>query len=377
MAFKAGERVGDYDVIGPLGSGGLGEVYEVRHAISRRAEAMKILLPDQRAGAEMDERFHREIQMLGALNHRNIAALHNAFRHDGQLVMIMELVPGETLRSRAVRSAMPVPRVLQYAEQILSALEYAHSQGVVHRDIKPSNIMITASDETKLLDFGIALSERSPGLTSPGFIVGSVSYMSPEQLAGDKATARSDIYSVGVMLYEILTGRLPISGTSSFEIMRAHLHNQPVDPIELNPLLPVALSKAILKSLEKNPMDRFASAQEFLAALSEVPKTGMEVVFSVATTQFFAPGNATPVSGSHAPVAAGQGSGSRPPASGSHSFPLDDITRKLAVYIGPIASIVVRKLAADCAGLDQLYEKAATQIPKEADRRRFLESRRG
>ena len=368
MAFETGQRVGDYEVVRVLGTGGLGQVYEVQHAISQRAEAMKVLLPDQRAAAEMGERFRREIQMLGALSHPNIASLHNAFYHDGQLIMVMELVSGETLRAKSTRTLLSVPDVLQYARQILSALEYAHNRRVVHRDIKPTNIMITAEDEIKLLDFGIAITDRSSDLTAPGFIVGSITYMSPEQISGDKATVRSDLYAVGVTLYEVFTGQLPVGGGSNFEIMRAHLIDKPAAPNGLNPRLPAALSNAILKALEKKPEDRFASAQEFLAALSAVPVVGMDDVYSVATTQVRVPGS----SGQRAQ----QPSGSQPANSTPQSFPVGDITKKLAVYIGPIASVLIRKLAANCSDLDQLYKEAAAHIPSEADRQRFLQSKR-
>jgi serine/threonine-protein kinase len=193
-------------------------------------------------------------------------------------------------------------------------------------------------------------------------MVGSVNYMAPEQISGDKATTRSDIYSVGVTLYEILTGKLPVSGTNNFEIMRSHLNDRATPPVELNPQLPLALSNAILKSLEKNPEERFASAHDFLAALNAVSVTAMGEALSVATTAFH-------VSGSSA---------QRQQKSGSQAaqFPLDDVSKKLAVYIGPIASIVVRKLAAKCSDLDQLYKEAATQIASEADRQKFLQSKR-
>jgi len=368
MAFEAGQRVGDYEVVRELGTGGLGKVYEVRHAISQRAEAMKILLPDQRATAEMGERFRREIQMLGALSHPHIASLHNAFYHDGQLIMVMELVSGETLRSKSTSMLLSVPHVLKYSRQILSALDYAHTHGVVHRDMKPSNIMITSEDEIKLLDFGIAITDRASDLTAPGFIVGSITYMSPEQIAGDKATARSDIYAVGVTLYEILTGRLPVSGASNFEIMRAHLTERPPAPDSLNPRLPGPLSNALLKALEKKPEDRFATSREFLTALSAIPAAGMDDVYSLATTQL------------RVPVSSGQQIQQASPSQSSKSvpqnFPLGDITKKLAVYIGPIAHVLVRKLAANCSDIDQLYKEAATHIPSEADRQRFLQSKR-
>lgn len=367
MPFEAGQRVGDYEVVRVLGTGGLGEVYEVRHAISQRAEAMKILLPDQRTGAEIGERFRREIQMLGALSHPHIASLHNAFHHDGQLIMVMELVSGETLRSKSVRTLLSVPQVLRYARQILSALDYAHYRGVVHRDIKPSNIMITTEDDVKLLDFGIAISDRSADLTAPGFMVGSISYMSPEQISGDKATVRSDIYAVGVTLYEVFTGKLPVGGTSNFAIMRAHLTEHPLAPTELNPQLPAALSSAILKALEKKPEDRFATAQEFLAALNAVSITGVEDVYSMPTSMLPAPGS----SGERLPQRIGQ-----PAKSAAQGFPIGDITKKLAVYIGPIASVLVPKLAAQCADINQLYREAAALIPSETDRQRFLLSRK-
>ena len=368
MAFEAGQRVGDYEVVRVLGTGGLGEVYEVRHVIAQRAEAMKVLLPDQRSGVEIGERFRREIQMLGALSHPFIASLHNAFYHDGQLIMIMELVSGETLRSKGLSTLLSVPQVLRYARQILSALEYAHQRGVVHRDIKPSNIMITTEDEVKLLDFGIAISDRSAELTAPGFVVGSISYMSPEQISGDKATARSDIYAVGVTLYEVLTGKLPVGGTSNFAIMRSHLTEQPVAPAQLNVRLPAALSSAILKALEKRPEDRFASAQEFLTALDATSGAGIEDVYSMPTSML-------PVSGSSAERAQRK-SGSELAKSAPQSFPLGDITKKLAIYIGPIASVLVRKLAANCTDIDQLYKEAAAHISSERDRQRFLQSKR-
>ena len=369
MAFELGQKIGDYEIIRALGTGGLGQVYEVRHAISQRSEAMKILLPGQIATAELGERFRREIQLLGGLSHPHIAALHNAFYFEGQLIMIMEMVSGETLRARSARMRMPVPEVLQYARQILSALDYAHSRSVVHRDIKPSNIMITEENQAKLVDFGIAISDRSAELTAPGYMVGSVNYMSPEQIAGDKATTQSDIYSVGVTLYEILTGWLPVTGNSNLEIMRSHLNDRPAPPIELNSRLPLTLSNTLLKALEKAPGDRFATAREFLSALDSIPSTGINEVFSIETTALPVP------SGSSRPKSPSQVTQQKS-ASQIAQFPVDDVSKKLAVYIGPIASVVIRKLAAKCTDLDQLYKEAATHIASEADREKFLQSKR-
>lgn len=376
MAFEIGQRVGDYEVVSTLGAGGLGQVYEVRHTISQRSEAMKVLLPGQIATPELSERFRREIQLLGALNHPHIAALHNAFYADGQLIMIMELVSGETLRARSARERMPIPEVLGYAKQILSALEYSHSRGVVHRDIKPSNIMITADNEIKLVDFGIAIGEHTAELTAPGFMLGSVNYMSPEQIAGDKATVRSDIYSVGVTLYEILTGWLPVKGSTNLEIMRSHLNDRPTAPIHLNQSLPLELSNILLKALEKSPEDRFPSALSFLTALDLVPAAAIRGVFSVETTALHIP-SGVPIAAAPEPQRANANpSQEQKSASQLAPFPLDDISRKLAVYIGPIASVVVRKLAPKCTDLNQLYQEAATHISSEKDRQKFLQSKR-
>jgi serine/threonine-protein kinase len=408
MAFETGQRVGDYEILRTLGKGGLGQVYEACHVISRRCEALKILLPEERPGAEMGERFLREIQLLGALNHPNIASLHTAFYHNSQLVMVMELVNGRTLREMSAKTRIPVPQVLQYTRQVLAALDYAHSHGVVHRDVKPTNIMITQDGQTKLLDFGIAISDRSAELTAPGFMVGSINYMSPEQIAGDKATTKSDIYSVGVMLYEILTGKLPAQGENNFEIMRAHMNERPIPPSEIDPRLPQSLSAAVLRALEKGPSDRFASAHEFLVELEAVPQVAIDDLLSSPTRTMHVPSSeslhsqpgqpntprspqtpsrSTPsVSSQWSPSQSNpsqsnpsmsnrQGSTQQGSTQQAASFPLDDITKKLAVYIGPIASVVVRKLAPKCGSLDDLYKEASTHISSATDRERFLHSR--
>ena len=380
MAFETGQRVGDYEIVGTLGQGGLGQVYEARHSISQRSEALKVLLPGDLAASEMGERFRREIQLLGALTHPHIAGLHNAFYHEGQLVMVMELVSGETLRAKSMRTRIPVPQVLQYTRQILSALDYAHQRGVVHRDIKPTNIMLTGDDQVKLVDFGIAISDRSADLTQPGFMVGSINYMSPEQIAGDKATTRSDIYSVGVMLYEILTGKLPARGENNFEVMRSHLNERPIPPSEIDPRLPESLSDTILKSLEKIPADRFSTAGEFLSALEAISQGSIDDLLSSPTRTMQVPssrGSQPSINSSNA-VSSAPGQQTPTPQRSSQfiaPYPIDDVSKKLAIYIGPIASVVVRKLAAKCANLDELYKEAATQIPAEADRQRFLKSK--
>jgi eukaryotic-like serine/threonine-protein kinase len=381
MAFEPGQKIGDYTVVGKLGVGGLGAVYEVEHLISRRREAMKILLPDQSAAQEMVERFHREVQTLATLNHVNIAQLHTAFYHDNQLAMVMELIPGETLRERQLRGPIALPHALGFIAQVLEALHYAHRLGVVHRDIKPSNIMITESGVVKLLDFGIALTGQGTGLTRAGYLMGSLNYMSPEQVNGGKATARSDIYSVGVTLYELVTGKLPITGETTYQIMLNHVNQVPTPPHEIAPHLPLELSAAAMQALEKDPAKRFNSAEEFLQAIrhhAAARERATALTVPMATPVAAAQEAATVVTGqksaSQAPVAA---TVEHKPSSGSgfESLPLEQVSRKLAVYIGPVAKIVIKKLAAKHSDIDAIYREAAKQIPNEADRTAFLRSK--
>jgi serine/threonine-protein kinase len=374
MAFETGQRIGDYEIVAKLGAGGLGVVYEVRHLISQRREAMKILSPDQSGTPEMVERFRREVQTLATLSHVNIAALHTAFYHEDKLAMVMELIRGETLRNRRARVAITLPQVLDYTGQILQALIYAHSLGVVHRDIKPSNIMITGDGVIKLLDFGIAVTAQASELTQTGYLLGSLSYMSPEQVSGGKATARSDIYSVGVTLYELLTGSLPIVGTNNYEIMMGHMNQVPTSPQVAAPQVPIAISDAVMRALEKEPDRRFSTAEEFLHALQQAPVVREQ---DEAFTQPLpkpaasAPRNS---SGSLHP----SGSLLQKPPSGSsiQSLPLEEVSRKLAVYIGPVAKFVVKKLAAQTEDLDTIYREAAKQIGSDTDRAAFLKSKR-
>jgi serine/threonine protein kinase len=374
MAIEPGQKIGDYEVIARLGAGGLGVVYEVRHLISQRREALKVLHPEQSSTPEMVERFRREVQTLAALNHPNIAALHTAFYYENQLAMVMEFVEGETLRDLRLRTAVTLPQGLDYVAQILRALVYAHARGVVHRDIKPSNIMIAEGGVVKLLDFGIAITERSSDLTQSGYLLGSLNYMSPEQIGGSKATARSDLYSVGVTLYELLTGRLPVTGNSAYEIMLGHVQQIPPEPHRIAPQIPIALSDAVMLALAKDPAQRFASAEDFLRAVEAASaQTHPEPLTTMPLPR-------PPLAGQR-PVTASQPSTGtlrqRPvSSSGFQSLPLEEVSRKLAAYIGPVAKIVVKKLAAQSDDLDFIYREAAKQISSDADRAAFLRSKR-
>jgi eukaryotic-like serine/threonine-protein kinase len=270
VAFEIGQQVGDYEIVSMLGVGGMGRVYRVRNVISDRTEAMKVLLPDLVAEPDLAVRFISEIRMLASFDHPNIAQLHTAFQVDNQLVMMMEFVEGSTLEQIAKQSPIPQSDVINYMQQVLAALSYAHGRGVVHRDIKPANIMVTSQGVVKLMDFGIAKSRTEQDLTRPGTTMGSLYYMSPEQVRGGTVDARSDIYSVGVMMYELLAGRRPFVADSAYEILNQQCNVVPLSPLEVNAQLPPPLSDIIVAAMAKDPANRFQNAQALSNALRQV-----------------------------------------------------------------------------------------------------------
>jgi eukaryotic-like serine/threonine-protein kinase len=263
-------RKSDYEILGVLGAGGMGKVYKVRNIFSDRIEAMKVLLPNLADQKELADRFLREIKVLASLSHPNIAALRTALMIENQLVMIMEYVQGTTLAARLEQGAVPWGDAVKYIDQVLAALSYAHKQNVIHRDIKPANMMLTPGGAIKLMDFGIARSGNDVGLTVIGTTVGSLAYMSPEQVRCAPIDARSDVYSLGVSLYEMVTGQIPFLGDSNFSIMQAQLQQTPRPPIEVKPDLPEPLNEIILTAMAKEPARRFQSADAFRNALNGV-----------------------------------------------------------------------------------------------------------
>ena len=270
MPEEAGKRIGDYQILNELGSGGMGRVYRVRNLLTDRIEAMKILLPNLAGREDIAARFLREIKLMANLNHPNIAALRTAFTADNQLVMIMEFVEGTDLSERLEHGPIPPPDAVNYIQQVLSALSYAHQQHIIHRDIKPSNMMLTPQGVVKLMDFGIARAGEERSITMTGTTLGSLGYMSPEQVKGEATDARSDLYSVGVSLYEMVTGQRPFQASSDYSIMAAHVKEVPKPPVELHPGLPAAMNEIIIMSIAKDPAQRFQTADAFRNALSSV-----------------------------------------------------------------------------------------------------------
>jgi eukaryotic-like serine/threonine-protein kinase len=291
---------GDYQILGVLGAGGMGKVYKVRNVLSDRVEAMKILLPDLSDQKDLVDRFLVEIKVLAALHHPNIAELRTALTIDNQLVMIMEFVDGTSLAKRVEQGAIPFRDAVAFIDQALAALAYAHKQGVIHRDIKPGNMMVTPVGVVKLMDFGIARSGTQSGLTMTGTTLGSVSYMSPEQVKCEPIDARSDLYSVGVSLYEMVAGQKPFVDENNFAVMKAHIEQAPRPPAELRPEIPPALNQLILMAMAKDPAQRFQSADAFRGALRSVmpelgPITAVPQVAAAAAAPSVAASPAAPV----------------------------------------------------------------------------------
>ena len=265
--MNIGERIGDYEIVQVLGAGGMGQVYKVRNVLSDRVEAMKVLLPNLEGDPGLADRFLNEIKVQATLDHPNIAKLHTAMKVNNQLVMVMEFVDGTSLSTILLRGPLPPSAAAAYAAQVLDALAYAHARGVIHRDIKPANLMLAADGHIKLMDFGIARVQADKRLTQTGSTVGSLFYMSPEQIKGSDPDGRSDLYSLGITMYEMVTGRRPFGGDSDFQIMSAHLGQAPMAPIEVIPGIPSGLSDIILMAIEKDPGARFQTAEAFRAAL--------------------------------------------------------------------------------------------------------------
>ena len=278
-----------------LGVGGMGQVYQVRNVISNRIEAMKVVLPNLVADElGLAARFISEIRTLASFDHPNIAQLHTAFQVDNQLVMMMEFVEGVTLEQRAKQGPIPQSDIVNYMQQVLSALSYAHGRGVVHRDIKPANIMVSSQGVVKLMDFGIAKSNLEKELTLPGTTIGSMYYMSPEQARGGTVDARSDIYSVGIVMYELFAGRRPFEADSAYGILNQQCDIAPQPPVEVNQQLPKALSDLILSCLAKDPANRFQNAQAVSNALRHVaaPQDSTAKIEEVPFTPVVIPGAA-------------------------------------------------------------------------------------
>ncbi len=280
-----GAQLGPYRIISLLGAGGMGEVYLATDTRLERRVAVKLLTSELGDDARAARRFRREQLAVSALNHPHICTLHDVGVHEGQPFLVMELVEGRPLKQRLLEGAMPADEVIRLGIQLADALEAAHAKGIVHRDIKPANIFVTPRVEAKVLDFGLAKLLSEPALapsgaapqgepasteatiSMPGWTPGTIAYMSPEQARGEPVDARTDLFSLGVTLYEIATGQRPFRGESPAEVLDALLSREPVRPRKFNPAVPAALERIIIKAIAKDPAARYQSAGEFRAGL--------------------------------------------------------------------------------------------------------------
>jgi serine/threonine-protein kinase len=280
--LPAGARLGPYEIESFIGAGGMGVVYKARDTRLDRTVAIKVLAPAGASTVERLARFEREARTIAGLNHPHICTLHDVGTHDGSMFLVMEYIAGETLAARLRRGPLPLPQALNVAAQVADAMAAAHRQGVSHRDLKPGNVMLTrrsgagsGSIDAKLLDFGLAklrpsepavtpagtsaMATREPD-TGTGRIVGTVPYMAPEQLQGKEADARSDIFSFGATLHEMLTGSRAFDGDSHASVIAAILRSDPPSPSSLQPLTPPAVDRVVRKCLSKDPDERWQSA---------------------------------------------------------------------------------------------------------------------
>jgi eukaryotic-like serine/threonine-protein kinase len=266
-----GETIEHYRVLEVVGRGGMGVVYKALDVNLERTVAVKVLSAELREDPDFIERFRNEARIQAALNHPNVATLFDFFLWNGSPVTVMEFIQGETLQSTIERRG-PIPGhlALPIFVQALRGVSAGHRRGIVHRDLKPANLMITDEGVVKVMDFGIAKLQSSSGLTQASTRVGSSSYMAPEQILGRPVDARTDIYALGVTLYELLCGRPPFQAKALFEIEEAHVRELPAPPTTFYPHIPPAAVDAVMRALAKDPGSRFATVDEFMQALPDL-----------------------------------------------------------------------------------------------------------
>ncbi|HKF43363.1 MAG TPA: serine/threonine-protein kinase [Thermoanaerobaculia bacterium] len=308
MPLSAGTRLGPYEILAALGAGGMGEVYRARDPRLGRDVAIKVLPEDMARDEERLTRFEREARALAALNHPGVVTIYSIERAGETWYLAMELVEGESLGKAMLSGGFPLSRFLDVAVPLAEALSAAHERGIVHRDLKPANVMVTREGRVKVLDFGLAKLEAAASggradeiptaslveLTSEGQVFGTVAYMSPEQARGAKLDARSDIFSLGIVLYQMLTGERPFRGDSAVELLTSILRDSPAAVTELRPDVPPHLGRIVRRCLEKNPSDRYQTSRDVYNELKDlrtettlpVPKAVPEAVVAIAVLPF-------------------------------------------------------------------------------------------
>ncbi|HTY41703.1 MAG TPA: serine/threonine-protein kinase, partial [Thermoanaerobaculia bacterium] len=294
MTLSAGTRLGPYEIVAPIGAGGMGEVYRARDTRLARDVAVKVLPAALSASAELRQRLDREAKTISQLSHAHICTLYDVGHQDGTDYLVMEYLEGETLADRLGKGAIPTDQALRIGIEILGALDAAHRQGIVHRDLKPGNVMLTKSG-VKLLDFGLAklaatppetavsqatslptALQQSQPLTTRGTILGTFQYMAPEQLEGRDADGRSDIFAFGCVLYEMLTGRKAFTGASQASLIGSIMNSDPAPISSIQPMIPASLDRIVKGCLAKEPEHRWSTAHDVMLQLQWIAEGGSQ-----------------------------------------------------------------------------------------------------
>ena len=266
-----GKLVADYNIIEKIGQGGMGEVYKAVHTKLDQTVAVKVLSSEYSLNPSMRKRFINEARIQAKFSHPNMVNIFNLIEQDNNVFIVMEYIKGGTLEGHLMqKGVLSQDESLKISLQVLSALQFMHSKGVVHRDIKPSNIMFTDTGVVKVTDFGIAKVMNEATKHTKTGMLGSVAYVSPEQILGEKTSITTDIYSFGITLYKMVTGRAPFRGNSEFVVMQGHLKEKPISPIKFNNNISKSLNKIILKSISKDPEKRYSSVFELIQSLKSV-----------------------------------------------------------------------------------------------------------
>jgi len=260
-----------YQIIEELGRGGMGKVYKVFDKETNERIALKLIKPEIASDQKTIERFRNELTTARRITHKSVCRMYDLNREEGIYYITMEYVSGGDLKRLIRRTKqIPVGTAIAIAAQICEGLSEAHQLGIVHRDLKPNNIMIDEDGQARIMDFGIARTVKTKGITGTGFMIGTPEYMSPEQVEGKEVDQRSDIYSLGVILYEMVIGRVPFEGDTPFTVGVKHKNEQPQDPTRINAQIPADLSRVILKCLEKDKGNRYQSAGEVRSELENI-----------------------------------------------------------------------------------------------------------
>ncbi len=349
---RIGRVVGSYEIVERIGEGGMGTVYRALDPMLDREVAVKAIRPELARDPHVAERFRAEARLLARVSHPAIATIYSFFEDGGELFLAMEFVRGRTLASSLKeRGALPWQEAVALLAAALPGIEQVHRLGIVHRDLKPDNLMLTESGAIKVMDFGIARAADAARLTRTGLMVGTLRYMAPEQMRGEPGDRRSDVYALGAVLYEMLTGRVPFASESEYEVIRAQVEEAPAPPSSLVPGLPAWLDAAVLRALAKDPAERFESAEAMRAVLAAGGRPASQATMPQRTAEI-----------ASLPTAARPAAAAPPAAAASSYRPIElGRPRRLGAWLGLAAALSL--VVAAALGLWALRARGVASPP--------------